>query len=81
MAYPARNRSVNRELEQGSVDGTYKQVIKDRGGVVEHITPDNLLDLSWKYYGITEARTMPTPDGLTMTPLYPTDTRQPGECH
>lgn len=34
MAYP-RLRSMNADLAQGAVDGTYKQVAPNRGGVVE----------------------------------------------
>lgn len=72
MAY-AQPRSANRELEQGMVDGAYKQVAKDRGGVVEALTPTNLGDLDWKFYGFHEASTMCTPDGQHMTPVYRVD--------
>ena len=34
------SRSVNIELRQGMTDGAYKQVVKDRGGVVEGGTYD-----------------------------------------
>jgi hypothetical protein len=37
MAY-ARTRSANAELNQGMIDGSYKQIIKDRGGDVELAT-------------------------------------------
>lgn len=73
MAYPAA-RSSNRELEQGSVDGKYKQVIKDRGGVVEQTTWRARDDLSCVYYGIHEAPVMDTPDGMTCVSPYHTAT-------
>ncbi len=76
MAY-AQPRSANRELEQGMVDSKYKQVIKDRGGVVEQGTWYARDELSWIYYGICEAPVMDTPDGQKCTPLYHTDTPCP----
>lgn len=39
-------RSANTELAQGATDGSYKQVVKDRGGVVEMATYDSHRDLS-----------------------------------
>jgi hypothetical protein len=76
MAY-AQPRSANRELEQGMVDGSYKMVVKDRGGVVEEGTWYKRDDLSCVYYGIIEAPVMDTPDGQKCTPLYHTDTPMP----
>lgn len=76
MAY-AQPRSVNRELEQGMVDGRYKQVIKDRGGVVEQGTWYERDDLSWIYYGICEAPVMDTPDGQKCVSPYHTATPAP----
>lgn len=69
MAY-AQHRSANRALEQGMVDGSYKQYIKDRGGFPEHTTCENLRDLSDTYYGRIQAPMMETPDGLSCAPLY-----------
>lgn len=79
MAY-AQPRSANRELEQGMVDGSYKQVIKDRGGVVEQATWYARDDLSCTYYGIHEAPVMDTPDAQKMVSPYHTATPCP-ETH
>jgi hypothetical protein len=76
MAY-APNRSANRELEQGSIDGKYKQVIKDRGGVPEQATWYQRDDLSCIYYGIHEAPVMDTPDAQKMVSPYHTATPCP----
>lgn len=62
MAYPT-SRSCNVELEQGMIDGKYKQVVKDRGGLVEQGTWYQRDDLSCLYYGIHEAPVMDLPDG------------------
>jgi hypothetical protein len=76
MAY-AQPRSANTELEQGMIDGSYKQVIKDRGGVVEQGTWYQRDDLSCVYYGIHEAPVMDTPDGKKMVSPYHTATPCP----
>lgn len=70
MAY-APARSCNNELDQGMTDGTYKQVARDRGGVVEATTYATRRDLNDWYFGIHEAPRKETPDGLTCaTPTY-----------
>jgi hypothetical protein len=76
MAYAAP-RSSNRELEQGMVDGSYKQVIKDRGGEVEQGTWYKRDDLSCIYYGIHEAPVMDAPDGGKFVSPYHTETPCP----
>jgi hypothetical protein len=82
MAY-AQPRSANRELEQGMVDGSYKQVIKDRGGEVEQATWYARSDLSCIYYAIHEAPVMDTPDAQKMVSPYHTATPCPelGDDH
>jgi hypothetical protein len=68
MAYP-KTRSLQAELAQGSIDGTYKQVNPDRGGVVESGTAETRRDLSPRLYGITEAtsKELPTQDTSVRT--------------
>lgn len=68
MAY-AKPRSMNGDLELGMVDGKYRMVVKDRGGVVETSTYDSRRDLNDTWYGLHEAPTMDTPDcGETKSP-------------
>ena len=69
MSYP-KTRSLNAELDQGSIDGTYKQVNPDRGGVVETATAEARRDLSPRLYGITEAteKELPTENREVRTP-------------
>jgi hypothetical protein len=70
MAYPTA-RSCNRELAQGSIDGTYKQANRDRGGVIEGTTLRARRDLDDTWYGIHEVAVKETPDGLkATTPTY-----------
>jgi hypothetical protein len=70
-------RSQNQELHQGSIDGSYKQVIKDRGGVVEQGTWYQRDELSCIYYGIHEAPVMDTPDCRKFVSPYHTSTPMP----
>lgn len=51
----AQVRSANGELWLGATDGSFKQVVKDRGGVVEAGTYDSRRDLSVAIFGIVEA--------------------------
>jgi hypothetical protein len=46
--------SVSDELRLGATDGSFKQVVKDRSGVVETATYDSRRDLSVPVYGIVE---------------------------
>lgn len=73
MAY-AQPRSANRELEQGMIDGSYKQAVKDRGGQVENATWYHRDELSYIYYGICEAPMFDTPDAQKMVSPYRTVT-------
>ncbi len=70
MAYP-KSRSANAELNQGMIDGTYKQVARDRGGVIETTTYANRRDLADIFYGIHETPVKELPDGLPAhTPTF-----------
>ena len=73
-------RSVNVELRQGAIDGSYKQVVKDRGGSgLETGTYDSRRELSVAVYGIVEKPEKECPDmvGPIRTP-YTVDTPSPG---
>lgn len=62
MAYP-RARSCNSELERGMIDGTYKQINRDRGGaLVEANAAIARAQLGRRLYGITEAQWQVMPD-------------------
>lgn len=50
----ARPRSVNDALRSGATDGTWKQVVKDRGGLVETGTWEQRRQLSVAVFGIAE---------------------------
>jgi hypothetical protein len=70
MSYPAF-RSMNGELDQGATEGTYKTVIRNRGGVVEGLTQESRQQLSDVWFGIHEAPLKRRPDGpLVHTPYY-----------
>jgi hypothetical protein len=70
MTY-APQRSALNELEQGMIDGTYKQVSPNRGGDIEPTTHDARRDLDDAWYGIHEALVKSLPDGLaSVTPTY-----------
>ena len=62
MAYP-KAASLTANLQRGMVDGSYKQIIKDRGGVVEMHAPDERQQLATRLYGIGEAPFQEMPDG------------------
>jgi hypothetical protein len=69
MAY-AKTRSLQAELAQGEIDGSYKQINPDRGGVVETMTAEARRDLSPRLYGIAEAeeKELPTENRDVRTP-------------
>lgn len=73
--------SVNSELRQGATDGTYKQVVKDRGGIVETATYDARRDLSISLYGITECadKSVPGTLGESYRGPYTVRTPNPGQ--
>lgn len=79
MAY-ARPGSVNDELRLGAVDGTYKQVVKDRGGDVETATYGARRDLSVGLYGIVELadKNVPGTIGESHRSPYAVTTPNPG---
>ena len=78
MAYP-RARSCVAELATGSIDGTYKQVIKDRGGEPEIATGEARKDLPHGKMGVVEAARKETPMCEEITSNYTTVTRHPEE--
>lgn len=79
MALPAELGSVNEDFKLGSIDGSYKQTVKDRGGVVETLTYDSRRNLSVEAYGIVEKldKELPSGRGLFRSP-YATGTPTPG---
>jgi hypothetical protein len=70
MAY-APHRSAIDELNQGMIDGTYKQVAPNRGGQIEPATYAARKDLHDVWYGIHEAAVKELPDALPAhTPTF-----------
>ena len=63
MGYPP-SRSMNQELSEGSTDGKYKKIVRDRGGVVEPGTYESRADLDDMWYGFHEKQVKVAPDGL-----------------
>lgn len=68
MALPPL-RSMNAELDTGIADGSYKQIVKDRGGFPEQATYDSRADLHDMSHGIHEAATkqLATKNGRVVT--------------
>ncbi len=64
MGYPQTLRSQNGEMSEGSSDGKYKKVVRDRGGIVEPATYESRTDLHDYYFGIHEKKIKVAPDGL-----------------
>lgn len=62
MATPTP-RSANAELRTGSIEGTYKRIDRDRGGVVENTTYVTRRDLAAALFGIHETPVKEMPDG------------------
>lgn len=70
MVYPI-SRSMNADLHEGTTDGSYKKVVYDRGGVVEHATWDARRDLLDSWYGIHEKAVKMAGDNVSgPTPNY-----------
>ena len=63
MSYPA-SRGVNNNFSEGSTDGKYKKVVRNRGGVVDPATQEARADLDDVWFGIHEKQVKVTPDGL-----------------
>ena len=76
MAFP-RARSCNSALRTGMIDGTYKQIIKDRGGEPEIATGEARRDLSTGRFGIVEAERKETPMCEEITSDYTTANDHP----
>lgn len=70
-------RNINDELVEGITDGTYKKVIRDRGGAVETGFWDARRQLSVKGYGIVESPEKVCPCGDEVTTPYTIATRDP----
>jgi hypothetical protein len=69
--------SMTGSLAEGATDGTYKKVVRDRGGVVEPGTYAARSQMDDMYYGFHEAQDKILGDGtMHTTPDYVT-TPQP----
>lgn len=78
MAY-APARGMNNSLSEGSTDGKYKKIVRDRDGVIDPATYENRADLDDNWYGVHEKRVKVTPDGLLhATPRYVPNPVVPG---
>ena len=62
---PGYTRSMNADLHEGATDGSYKKVVRDRGGVVEGLTWATRADLNDTWYGIHEERQKMAGDGIS----------------
>lgn len=70
MTY-APQRSLSLELDQGLIDGSARQVVQNRGGVVEYTTAASRRHLSDTYYGMHEDNEKVDPFGrIVYTPYY-----------
>lgn len=76
MALPV-SRSVNRELDEGMTDGTYKKVVQNRGGLVEEGFWLARKQLSTKGYGIVESPTKVLANGDEISTPYTVATKDP----
>ena len=64
-------RSVNAALHEGLTDGSYKKVIRDRGGFPEGTTQAARRDLDDTWYGIHETPSKVSGDGIDIaTPNF-----------
>lgn len=67
----ATPRSANADLHLGATEGTYKTVVRARGGVVDPATQEARADLNDTWYGIHEAPLKMSGDGvLARTPNF-----------
>lgn len=70
MSY-APMRSMNAELDSGATDGTFKKVVRNRGGFVDAATADSREDLHDAYYGVHECEPKAAPTrGAVRTQNY-----------
>jgi hypothetical protein len=51
------------QLCEGATDGSYKKIVRDRGGIVEQTAYEERRTLSDVFFGIHEARTKALGDG------------------
>lgn len=65
------SRDMLADLVEGATDGTYKKVVRDRGGVVEDATYQQRQDMSDVWFGIHETDPKNIGDGQRRsTPNY-----------
>lgn len=70
MAYP-KSRSAIDELNQGMIDGTFKQMSPDRGGVIDPATERARRDLNDVWFGRHECPVKELPDAIPAhTPTF-----------
>jgi hypothetical protein len=81
MAYPP-SRSAIDELNQGMIDGTYRLIVRDRGGVIDPATAAARKDLNDIWYGRHEVAVKELPDALpARTPYFvPNPPANPPYC-
>ena len=66
-------RGMNANLAEGMSDGTYKKVVRDRGGIIDEATFESRSLLDDVNFGIHEAKVKILGDGThTVTPDYVT---------
>ena len=65
MENTTRQGNLRGELAEGATDGSYKKVIRDRGGVVEDTTYQQRTDMADVFYGIHEAPIKELGDGTS----------------
>lgn len=71
MENTSRQGNLRGELAEGATDGSYKKVIRDRGGVVEDTTFQQRQDMADVWYGIHETPVKELGDGTSAaTPNY-----------
>lgn len=65
------NANMLDQLAEGATDGSWKKLVRDRGGIVEPTTYAERSQLSDTYFGIHEARVKTLGDGTAhSTPDY-----------
>lgn len=71
MENTTRQGNLRGELAEGATDGTYRKIVRDRGGVVEDTTYQQRADLADVFYGLHETPVKNLGDGTSeRTPNY-----------
>jgi hypothetical protein len=71
MENTERQGNMRGEFVEGATDGSYKKVVRDRGGQVESTTFQQRQDLADVWYGIHEQAVKQVGDGTSgSTPNY-----------